>query len=56
MANEPIKAISTTAAVAAVHGSAGDPGTGVFGETAGGGHGVRGLAATNGHGVHGDAV
>ena len=56
MANEPIDATSTVAAVAAVHGSAGDPGTGVFGETAGGGHGVRGLAATVGHGVHGDSV
>ena len=56
MANAPIDAASTIEAIAAVHGSAGDPGTGVFGETAGGGHGVRGFAATIGHGVHGDSV
>jgi hypothetical protein len=56
MANEPITANSKIAAVAAVHGSAGDPGTGVFGETAGGGHGVRGFAATVGQGVHGASV
>ena len=41
--------------VPAVQGSAGDPGTGVFGQTTGGGHGVRGHAHTIGHGVHGDS-
>lgn len=56
MANAPIDAASAIEAIAAVHGSAGDPGTGVFGETAGGGHGVRGFAATIGHGVHGASV
>jgi hypothetical protein len=56
MANAPTSAVSTDQNVPAFHGSAGDPGIGILGETAGGGIGVHGVAASVGHGVRGTST